>query len=111
MKNPLDYIRPVPQELVEAVSFLSAVLAGSVYKMIHQNKKGIKITVKTMLVEAFSSFFIAIVVYAVLNQFLQFNTFFTYMMCSLAGSMDTLIHSKIEALIDVAFNAAKKKIN
>ena len=110
MRNPFEILKYIPKEIVEAASFFSAVLLGSIYKLINQNKKGIRVTLRTMLVETFSSFFIALVVYAVLNQFLHFSLFFTYMMCSLAGSMDTLIHSKIEILIDYAFNRYKKKI-
>ena len=110
MKIIYSFLRSIPKEVIEVLSFLSAVMIGSGYKMIKKNESGIKITLKRMVVEAFASFFIALVVFAVFTQFLHFNTFFTYMMCSLAGSMDSLIHKKLEAAVDVAFNIYKKKV-
>jgi hypothetical protein len=112
MKNPFDILRTIPQELKEIIGFMIFVLAGSIFKMIKQKEKGVKVTVIRCVVEVFMSFFIAVVVYAMLNQFFKLELLFTLAACSLAGSVSsTLFHSKIEELLSTLFDLLKDKSN
>ena len=111
MKNPIEILKTVPKEIIEAGLFVLSTLFGSMIKMFKLNEKGIKITFRKAIVEAFSSLFIAMIVYAVFNQFLSFNLFFTCAMCSLAGSMSSTIHSHLEDFLGYLFDLGKKKIN
>ena len=111
MKNIIEFIKTLPNEIYDVFLFVFAVLLGTGYKVAKQNEKGMKITFRKMLTEGSMSFFIALIVFAVFDQFLNFNKLFTYMMCSLAGSMSSLFHSKLEDLLNYLFEAAKKKIN
>jgi len=110
MKNPFDYTKIVPKSVIEAFIFFLAVLYGAVHKMVKQNEKGIKITLKTMGSEIISSIFIACLVYAVFDQFFHFNKLFTLMMCSLASSKSAKFDTKIEDFFDWVYDTAKKGI-
>lgn len=106
MKTPIEIIKSLPKEAVEGGSFVLAVLAGSLYKIIRQKQeKGVKITLSKILAETFMSFFTAVVVFAIFDQFLHFNKLFTYMMCSLAGSMSSVFHTNVERAITFLFDA------
>lgn len=111
MKIPYDIINELPKPLIEIACFAMAVVAGTIYKLIKQNEKGIKITIKKIFTEGFVSLFIAVIVWSVFDQWLHFKPFFTYSMCSLAGSMSSVFHAKIEDFIGFLFDAAKQFIN
>ncbi|ALM50305.1 hypothetical protein AMR72_16290 [Flavobacterium psychrophilum] len=111
MKNPLEIINSLPKPVVELLSFSGFVLGGSIFKMFRQKEHGVKITLTRFLVEAFMSFFIAMIVYATVDQFLHFNKLFTYALCSTAGSMSSTFYSKMEDLINSLFDGVKEKFN
>lgn len=104
-------VQAFPKWAGELAMFLGFSLLGAIYKMLRQNQKGVKITFKKMAAEAFMSVFIAGIVYSVFDQFLHFNKLFTFCMCSLCGSMSTVITDKVEGSIDWGFEAAKKATN
>ena len=110
MKSPLDYFKYIPKEFLEWISFAAAVLFGTVYKVLKQNETGVKITVKKYLTEAISSFFVALIVFAVFDQYFHFNQLFILMMCSLAGSMSSKFHKHIEDFLDFIFDTTKNAI-
>jgi len=111
MKNPAKILELIPKPVLEFGLFALSVLTGSFIKLYRQNEVGVKMTMRKVIAETIVSFFIAGVVYAVFDQFLNFNKLFTYAMCSLAGSMSTKITKGIEALLDTGFDKAKSKIN
>ena len=112
MKNPIEFIKSIPREIVEIGSFAITVLLGAVYKILRQKQeKGVKITFSKICTEVLMSFFIAMLVYSVFDQWWHFNKFFTYMMSSLAGSMSSMFHNKIEELFIYGFDACKKLID
>ncbi len=90
--------------------FFLVVLVGVFTKIHLAMKKGKKPTFKWFVAEALVSFFVAISVYAVFDQFLHFNKMFTYMVCAWGGSMSTLLHAKVEELISVLFDSLKISI-
>lgn len=110
MKNPIEVINSIPKPAFEFLSFTTFVSFGSIFKMRKLHEKGIKITFKRFIVEAFMSFFIAFIAYAVIDQWLHFNKIFTYAICSLAGSMSELIYTKLEDLVTVSFDSLKKRL-
>lgn len=112
MKNPDEIIKTMPKEALEWLTFLGAVILGALHKVLRLNQeKGVRITMRKMLVETFMSFFIALVVYAVFDQFLHFNRFFTLMMCSLASSNSAFLYNKTEDLFSHIFDACKVAID
>lgn len=90
--------------------FCLVVFAGVFTKVCLAVNKGKKPTWKWFMAELIISFFVAVSVYAVLDQFLHFNKMFTYMVCAWGGSMSTLIHKEVEAFISIFFEILKKSI-
>lgn len=90
--------------------FLIVVLAGVFTKTYNAVKKGKKPSLSWFLAEAIISFFVAVSVYAVFDQFLHFNKMFTYMVCAWGGSMSTLLHKEVEELISSFFDSLKNFI-
>ena len=90
--------------------FFLVVFFGFFTKISSAIKKGKKPSWKWFLAEAVISFFVAISVYAVFDQFLHFNKMFTYMVCAWGGSMSTLLHKEVEELITSIFDSLKSSI-
>lgn len=110
MRNPVEIIDHIPKPVLEFLSFIGFVFAGAVFKMSKLHEKGINITFKRFLKEAFTSVFIAAVAYAVVDQFLHFNKFFTYAFCGLAGSMSDMIYSKLVGIVSDSLDYFKKTL-
>lgn len=91
--------------------FLLVVLSGAFMKVYLAIQKGKKPTWTWFLAEILMSFFVALSVYAVFDQFLHFNKLFTYMACAWGGSMSTLLHNKMEELISSIFESLKQFFN
>ncbi|MCV9934145.1 hypothetical protein OIU80_17825 [Flavobacterium sp. LS1R47] len=90
--------------------FLIVVLAGVFMKIYLAIQKGKKPRLSWFLAEAAISFFVAFSVYAVCDQYLSINKMFTYVICAWGGSLSTLIHSEVEALISSFFDGLKAMI-
>lgn len=110
MKSTVEIISHIPKPVLEFLSFAGLVFSGAIFKMRRLHEKGIKITFRRFLIEAFMSFFIAMIAYAFIDQFLHFNKLFTYAFCSLAGSMSELFYTKMEELFTTSFDTIKKKL-
>ncbi|MEO8239236.1 MAG: hypothetical protein ABI576_14115 [Flavobacterium sp.] len=89
------------------IIFLFLVLAGIFTKIYIAMGKGKKPTLSWFLAEAIVSFFVAVSVYVVCDQFLSVNKMFTYVICAWGGSLSTLIHSEVEELISNLFDILK----
>jgi|GEM_PF-5079538 len=94
-------------EIHEGVFFSAFVMFGSVVKIIRAIQQGSKLSFGWFFTETILSFFIAIIVYAVFDQFLNFKPFFTYSICALLGSMSTVLHKKTEELLESIFDSFK----
>ncbi|MFE3847144.1 hypothetical protein ACFX5D_04075 [Flavobacterium sp. LB3P45] len=90
--------------------FCLVVFAGVFTKTYNAVKKGKKPSLSWFLAEAIVSFFVAVSVYAVCDQYLNLNKMFTYVICAWGGSLSTLIHSEVEELISSFFESLKKLI-
>jgi len=114
IKDLIRWFAGLPIETIallkDIVLFICFVIPGAIYKMIYENMKtGKKLTLKWALAEMFITVFVAAIVWAVFDQFLDFNKFFTFAMCSLGGSFSTIFHPKIEDLIGSFFDVVKAK--
>ncbi len=112
MKEVLKNLPAESLEFIKDIAFFTAfVILGAMAKVIKEKEKtGKKVTARWFITEAIMSFFVAVIVYAVFDQFLSLNKFFTFAMCALGGSFSTVFHQKIEDLIGVVFDAIKNKV-
>ncbi|PWA09512.1 hypothetical protein [Flavobacterium laiguense] len=92
------------------ILFLLVVLAGIFIKIYNAVLKGKKPTLSFILAEGIISFFVAISVYALFDQFLHCNRMFTYMVCAWGGFKSTLFHDKLEELISTIFESLRISI-
>lgn len=87
--------------------FLMVVLAGLFTKIWFAVQKGKKPSLSWFFAEGIVSFFVALSVYAICDQYLNLNKIFTYVICAWGGSFSTLIHSEVEDLISSLFDSLK----
>ncbi|PZO33185.1 MAG: hypothetical protein DCE86_05340 [Flavobacteriaceae bacterium] len=97
-------------EIKEGLLFAAFVMFGVIVKIIRAIQKGSKLSFAWFFSEALISFFIAIFVYAVVDQFFQLKPFFTYALCALLGSMSTIVNKKLEELLESLFDSTKTAI-
>ncbi len=98
-------------EVHEGLFFSGFVMFGVVVKTIRALQKGTKLSFAWFFSESLISFFIALFVYAVVDQFFQLKPLFTYAICALLGSMSTIVNKKLEELLETAFDSAKSGIS
>jgi hypothetical protein len=104
IKDILNNLKPLQDYFL----FFSVVLVGVFTKVWNSIQKGKRPTVKWFFAELIVSFFVAFSVYAVFDQYFHMNKMFTYMVCAWGGSMSTLIHAKVEDLIESLFDDIKQ---
>lgn len=92
--------------LLDLTCFFLFVSLGATAKMVKEKQKGKKITFAYFLAELAITFFVAFIVWAIFDQFLSFNKFFTFAMCALGGSYSSLFHAKIEVILELFFDEA-----
>jgi len=95
-------------EIDEGILFSGFVMFGVIVKTIRAIQKGSKLSFAWFFSEALVSFFIALIVYAVMDQFFMMKPFFTCALCALLGSFSTLVNKKIEEWIETTFDSAKQ---
>lgn len=94
------------QTLIEdLVTFSLVVIMGVFSKIYREIQKGKSPNWKWFIAEAILSFFVAISVWAVFDQFLEMNKIFTYVICAWAGSLSTIFHNKAEMLVGKLFDS------
>lgn len=91
----------------DSLTFFVVVIMGVFTKIYREIQKGKKPNWKWFIAEAILSFFVAFTVYAVFDQFLEMNKFFTYVICAWAGSLSTIFHKKAEELLGSLFDNLK----
>ena len=94
-------------EINEGMLFSGFVMFGVIVKTIRAIQKGSKLSFAWFFSEALISFFIALFVYAVVDQFFQLKPFFTCALCALLGSFSTILNKKLEELIESIFDNIK----
>ena len=94
-------------EIDEGMLFSGFVMFGVIVKTIRAIQKGSKLSFAWFFSEALISFFIALIVYAVMDQFFMLKPFFTCALCALLGSFSTILNKKLEELIEALFDSAK----
>lgn len=97
-------------EIDEGMLFSGFVMFGVIVKTIRAIQKGSKLSFAWFFSEALISFFIALIVYAVMDQFFMLKPFFTCALCALLGSFSTILNKKLEELIEAFFDQAKSSI-
>ena len=107
MKNQLINLFNLAKEYKEFLYFIAFVFTGIFVKIYHTMQKGKKIGLNWVLAEAIMSFFVAVSVWAICDQFLHLNKIFTYVICAWGGSMSTIFHKKTEELLESIFDIIK----
>lgn len=97
-------------EIDEGMLFSGFVMFGVIVKLIRAIQKGSKLSFAWFFSEALISFFIALIVYAVMDQFFMLKPFFTCALCALLGSFSTILNKKLEELIEAFFDSAKNAL-
>jgi hypothetical protein len=95
------------KQLKELFLFIFVVTMGTITKMIVAIRKGSKFTFAWLLSELIMSFFVAISVYAVFDQFFAVNKLFSYTMCAWSGSFSSTVHEKVKDLLESIFDYIK----
>lgn len=111
MKNQLINLFNLSKEYKEFFYFIAFVFTGIFVKIYHTMQKGKKIGLNWVLAEAIMSFFVAVSVWAICDQFLHLNKIFTYVICAWGGSMSTIFHKKTEELLESIFDGLKSYFN
>lgn len=70
-------------------------------------RKGTKFTIGWFFGELIMSFFVAITVYAIFDQFLQVDKLFSYTMCAWCGTFSTAFHEKVKDFMESIFDVLK----
>jgi energy-converting hydrogenase Eha subunit A len=110
----IDYLQKFYEhyknEINEGVLFSAFVMFGVIVKTIRAIQKGSRLSLAWFFSEALVSFFIALIVYAVVDQFFMLKPFFTCAVCALLGSFSTLLNKKLEELIETIFDQIKSSL-
>lgn len=108
MKEVLSQIwHEYSNEIKEGLLFSLFVMFGVLVKIIRAIYAGAKLSFFSFISEAMFSFFIAIIVYAVFDQFFQMKQLFVYAICAFIGSMSKIFQKKTEELLVAIFDALK----
>jgi diacylglycerol kinase family enzyme len=95
------------KQVKEVLLFIFIVTMGAIAKMINAVRKGTKFTFSWLISELIMSFFVAITVYAVFDQFLEVNKFFSFTMCAWSGTFSTTFQEKGKELVTAIFDYLK----
>lgn len=95
------------KQLKEVFLFIIVVTMGTITKMITAIRKGTKFTISWLVSELIMSFFVAITVYAVFDQFLEVNKLFSFMMCAWSGTFSSTFQEKGKDLVISIFDSLK----
>jgi hypothetical protein len=102
-----DWLVQNAKEIKEIVLFTVVVTFGSITKMITAIRNGTKFTMAWLVSELIMSFFVAITVYAIFDQFLQVNKLFSFMMCAWSGTFSNIFQDKGKELLTSIFDYIK----
>lgn len=95
------------RQIKEVLLFIIVVTMGTITKMIVAIRKGTKFTITWLVSELIMSFFVAITVYAVFDQFLAVNKLFSFMMCAWSGTFSSTFLEKGKELLSSIFDYIK----
>jgi hypothetical protein len=95
------------KQLKELFLFIFVVTMGTITKMIVAIRKGTKFTFAWLISELIMSFFVAVTVYAIFDQFFAVNKLFSYTMCAWSGTFSTTFHEKVKDLLVSIFDYLK----
>ncbi|PKB18386.1 hypothetical protein [Flavobacterium sp. 5] len=95
------------KQVKEIALFIFVVTMGTITKMIEAVRKGTKFTIAWLISELIMSFFVALTVYAVFDQFLQVNKLFSFMMCAWSGTFSSTFQEKGKDLVVSVFEYIK----
>lgn len=106
-RETTEWIINNSKELKEIILFIAVVTMGTITKMISAMKKGAKFTILWLTSELVMSFFVALTVYAIFDQFLQVNKFFSFMVCAWSGTFSNIFQEKGKELLVSIFDYIK----
>jgi hypothetical protein len=106
-EQTINWLIENSKQLKELFLFIFVVTMGTITKMIVAIRKGTKFTFVWLISELIMSFFVAITVYAVFDQFFAVNKLFSYTMCAWSGTFSTTFHEKVKDLIVSIFDFVK----
>lgn len=95
------------KQIKEIFYFIIVVTMGAITKMITAIRKGVKFTLTWLISELIMSFFVALTVYALFDQFLQVNKLFSFMMCAWSGSFSSTFQERARDLLSSLFDYLK----
>jgi len=98
-------------DITDYFNFSLSVLLGQLVKIYEYTNTGKRISVRKFFFELATTFFIAITVYAIFDQFLNMNKLFTYMTCAWAGSISSTIRTETKELAVFVFQGIKLYLN
>jgi len=103
----IEWLLQNSKQVKEVFLFIIVVTMGTITKMIIAVRKGTKFTISWLVSELVMSFFVALTVYAVFDQFLAVNKLFSFMMCAWSGTFSTSFHEKAKDLLAAIFDYLK----
>ncbi|AWG25985.1 hypothetical protein [Flavobacterium kingsejongi] len=108
MKDFLTQIwQDYSQEIKEGFMFSLFVMFGVIVRVIKGIYSGTKLTFFWFMSEAVFGFFIAIIGYAIFDQFFHLKQFLIYAICAFMSSNSKIIQKKMEEVLVAIFDAAK----
>lgn len=102
-----EWLMTNSKQIKEILLFIIVVTMGTITKMIAAIKKGTKFTFTWLISELIISFFVAITVYAVFDQFLEVNKLFSFTMCAWSGHFSSTFQEKGKELVASIFDYLK----
>lgn len=102
-----DWLIANSRQIKEILLFVIVVTMGTITKMIAAIRNGSKFTLAWLVSELIMSFFVAITVYAVFDQFLAVNKLFSFMMCAWSGTFSSTFLEKGKELLSSIFDYIK----
>lgn len=95
------------KHIKELFIFGFVVTLGTMAKVVVAMRKGTVFTAGWFFSELVMSFFVAITVYAVFDQFLEVDPLFSYTMCAWCGTFSTAFHDKLRDFMESIFDFLK----
>ena len=94
--------------LKETAFFIIIFAFATMIKIIKMTKLGSKVTVSFVFTEIVMSVLVGLSVYALFDQFLNCHELLTYVICAWCSSFSTIFHTRVEKLLNLAFDFVEK---
>ena len=101
------YIIQNIKEIEEIIIFPAVVLMGAIIKIIKEKKENMRYTFSWLMASLLTSFLVAFLIYAVFDQFFNFNKLFCYTMSAWGSTFSSTFQDKSKDLLESIFDCVK----